>query len=272
MITLRNKLYESLLDDEDELVNNDNMKSFIDDWAKLTDVVQVNGAVSKYGREFKIEKNGKITVGLLRPKFNTTISMKELFPEWMDFKFIKTCIIDFREISDMYNKDAYKYVPNCIDNLHILFSSSNETKKISLEKLNTSKSSNIVIDIFKGNPDINFSLNNKYKHIVIKSDKFTNALNIETINDLNCDELVIYGNIMDSNGVEYIKDMSTKTSNNPYIYQEKDFKTLYDKFMSKNKVRTLYISKYNNSLYKVVQTDNNNFKLEKTTKYDNIAE
>lgn len=263
MISLIKYLNESLLDDEEELVNNNDMKSFIDDWAELTDMIQVNRSVSKFGREFKIEKSGKISAGSLRPKFNTTISMKELFPEWMDFKIIKTCVIDFREISDIYDKEAYKYVPNCIDNLLILFSNSNETKKISLEKLNASKSSNIVIDIFKGNPDINFSLNNKYKHIVIKPDKFTNSLNIETINDLNCDELVIYGNIMDSNGVEYIKDISVKTSNNPYIDQGKDFKTLYDNFMSKNKVGTLYISKYNNSLYKVVQTDDNRFKLEK---------
>lgn len=263
MISLYKHLNESLLDDEEELVNNNDMESFIKDWAEKTDLNQVNRAVSKFGREFKIEKNGKITVGSLRPKFNTIITMKELFPEWIEFKNIKTCTIDFREISDIYDKNSYKYIPDCIDNLFILFSDNNETKEISLEKLNASESSNIVIDIFKGNPDINFSQNNKYKHIVIKPDKFTNALNLESINDLKCDELVIFGNIIDSKGNEYIKDMSIKTSNNPYMDQGKDFKSIYNKFMSKNKVGTLYVSKYNNSMYKVVQ-DDNSFKLEKT--------
>lgn len=263
MITLQKRLYESLLDDEEELVNNDDMKSFIDDWAEKTGLIQVNRTVSKFGSEFKIEKNGKITVGSLRPKFNTTMSMKELFPEWMEFKSIKSCTISYREISDIYKKESYKYIPDCIDMLYMEMGTVIGFKELSFEKLNAGKSRNIIIDIFKGNPDINFSLNNKYKHVKIKPDKSINALNIESINNLNCDELVIYGSIMDSNGVEYIKDISVKTSNNPHINQGKDFKTLYDNFMSKNKVGTLYISKYNNSLYKVVQTDNNRFKLEK---------
>lgn len=265
MISLNKYLNESLLGDEEELVNNDDMKSFIDDWAEKTGLIQVNRTVSKFGSEFKIEKNGKITVGVLSPKFNTTISMKELFPEWMGFKSIKSCIISYRTISDIYEKESYKYIPDCIDMLYLEMGTVIGIKELSFEKLNASKSRNIVIDIFKGNPNnLKFSYNNKYKHVKINPDKSINALNIESINNLNCDELVIYGSIIDSNGVEYIKDMSVKTSNNPYIDQGKDFKTLYDNFMSKNKVGTLYISKYNNSLYKVVQTDDNRFKLEKT--------
>ena len=71
MLTLRNKLYESLLDDEEDLVNNDTQ--FVKEWADKLYLRKVNTRIPA-GTSYSMlntynEIDGKIITSTLNPNY-----------------------------------------------------------------------------------------------------------------------------------------------------------------------------------------------------------
>lgn len=100
MITLRNKLYESLLDDEEDLVNNEQF--LIEQWANLLNMKYEPGSELSYFGENKYTVNkGKIMASTINPGYMVgsnknprdipkEIPIDKILPEYLDFENIHT--------------------------------------------------------------------------------------------------------------------------------------------------------------------------------------
>lgn len=192
MITLQDKLYESLLDDEEELINDDNI--VILGWSEKFKI-PITQSINKNTSSIKIGKNNTIRAKLIIPKISGKYTLKELFDIPATFKTLDKLEICKGGLYDCVDSDdpkQYDNVPDCVKDLKLsIIKNKNAFKinfndilnhmpnieKFEIRNLNTGMGFDIL--------DVNNIPTKKLKNFTITLS--SGIINIDSIKGLNCD-------------------------------------------------------------------------------------
>ena len=267
MITLRNKLYESLLDDEDDLVNDDT--TAILGWSEKFKV-PITQSINKNTSSIKIGKNNTITAKLIIPKISGEYTLEELFRIPGVFKMLDKLEIHKGGLHDCIDADIpeqYDNVPDCVKDLKLSIIKKSDAFEIDFN------------EILKHMPNIeNFEINNlnsgsgfnildvdnvptkKLKNFIITLS--SGIINIDSIKGLNCD-LFRLQNFSNKNHKDliWIDGYGVSPRINPNI--SGDFNNTIDRFFKNNNVKQLVIARRDSNIgYEIIKI-NNSYKFNK---------
>lgn len=219
MITLRNKLYESLLDDEEKLVDDDSViKNLADKIFK--------------GYKYNIENDGKVS--FFGPLTSTSIATKDIIKDIFSGEYL-THFKRFSSISlDRFN--IYKYFKNPVytDKIDHLYISTDSLVNLKNNDINIKEVNELEINISIENEEdwMGIFQDTKIKTLLIKPiySSGINMKNIPPISGLNADKVIIDNNIIPGYEIGFFNKMDWDKIDE-YINFIK----------SHNKVKTIYI-------------------------------
>ena len=185
MLTLQNRLYESLLDDEDKLVNDDSViKNLADKIFK--------------GHKCKIENDGKVS--FFGPLTSTSIATKDIIKNIFSGEYL-THFKRFSSIS-LNRFNIYKYFKNpvYIDKIDHLYVSSDSLVNLKNNDINIKEINELEINISIENEKdwMGIFQDTKIKTLLIKPiySSGINMKDIPPISGLNADKVIIDNNII----------------------------------------------------------------------------
>lgn len=260
MLTLQNKLYESLLDDEEVLVSNETtMNDLIEQWAAKFGIA-ITPTLSKINPGIKIDKSGDILSKYLRPNKSMNYKLSELFDPVFTYK--KLDVVDLGcgttcSCDDLMDVSTYDYFPSCIQTLKLGFFRKTDAENIDFNKLSIIKNlQNLHIRISNsGLPVFNIKKLPKMHLNDIRIDFGAGILNLESISGLNCERFMVEN--FTNNNMDRIIKVTKGSGLAPefvYVYRTNTYLML-DKFFEKNKVKDLIIVTGLKVGYKIVKVD-----------------
>lgn len=267
MITLRNKLYESLLDDEDDLINDDTTALL--GWSEKFKI-PITQSINKSTSSIKIGKNNTIRAKLIIPKISGKYTLKELFDIPATFKTLDKLEICKGGLYDCVDSDdpkQYDNVPNCVKDLKLsIIKNKNAFKinfndilnhmpnieKFEIRNLNTGMGFDIL--------DVNNIPTKKLKNFTITLS--SGIINIDSIKGLNCDifRLQNFTN-KDHKDLIWINGYEVSPRINPKVITE--FNNTVDDFFKNNNVKQLVVaSSRSDEGYEIIK-DRDSYKFNK---------
>lgn len=265
MITLRSKLYESLLDDEEIITSKESViPDLINNWANEFGI-KITNTLSKNTSSIKINKDNSVSAKLLNLIGNKKFTLNQLFDQPFQFKQLDCVILGcgtLTNCSDLIDDSQYKYFPPVIKQLEMKFYNQSNAFHIDFNKLNSiQKLEDLSIRIYDPgftiyDPGFTFYDLTNPPEMKLKSLKlsFPNGiLNLDSLSGLNCEALILdtFTNSDHKNLIVYPK----ASYDMPKFYSENTNKA-YDtisKFFSDNNVDKLFIQTAPTVLFEIIK-------------------
>lgn len=258
MITLQDKLYESLLDDEEIITSKESViPDLINNWANKFGI-KITNTLSKNTSSIKINKDNSVSAKLLNLIGNKKFTLNQLFDQPFQFKQLDCVILGcgtLTNCSDLIDDSQYKYFPPVIKQLEMKFYNQSNVFRIDFNKLNSiQKLEDLSIRIY--DPGFTFyDLTNPPK-MKLKSLKisFSNGiLNLDSLSGLNCEALIL-DTFTNSDHKDLI--VYPKASYDMPRFRTENTNKAYDtisKFFSNNNVDKLFIQTAPTVLFEIVK-------------------
>lgn len=272
MITLRNKLnehfklYESLLDDEEELVNDDNV--LIDQWANDLGLYNTKDKqkLSEFLTNYYCIDNGKVYTSNINPNYllknnsgskrDYILKIEDILPEFIDFKNIAGLSLAMNQTvyscpDIITNKGLKKLSKYPIENLLISYGNTN-LEFLNFDLLGQNKLKKLIIRIPRlgdeNYVDIMYWPKIKLDTLWIESRQ--RPVILDNIKGLNCKNFIF-------EGARFSEDSYSKlTLDDPFkptasLDNTEKGIAILDRFFQNNKVDNLiYLRRYNMKPYK----------------------
>lgn len=266
MITLRNKLYESLLDDEEELVNDDN--ALIDQWAEMLMLVKRDGKFSLFDNitNFYSIDNGKVYTSNINPnnirqstsniKREYELGIDDILPEYIDFENIMRLILGMNQTNYscpdiMINKGLKKLSKRPIEKLVLLYGNT-KLNFLDFNLVGNPKLKTLTIRMPRlGDEDyVDIMYWPKFKLDTLWIESRMRPVILDNIKGLNCKNFIFEGARFDEKTFKMVTvddPFSTKTA----LDNTEEGVAILDRFFQNNKVDNLiYLRRYNMKAYK----------------------
>ncbi len=284
MITLRDKLYESLLDDEDDLV--DDNTGLVYDWGKaigLTDATNTNKVSIN---TFSIQPNGSVNANMYDLNISllgnrnwrkgSELKLTDVLPIGIDFNYISQLSLGVDctayHCHDILSNDGFKHLSKFPINSLILKYKVYKLNHLDFNLLGNSEMDHLSLELFGGNdPDgvVDIYKYPKFplKYMTIKS--YGRPVVSNYIKGMNCEYLLMSGMVTSVNGVNkqviIPKDLIAGIKI-PKINNDPDcVKALDDLFRDNNIKQLVYESLYNlKSTRYLIEKTRSGYKLKKS--------
>lgn len=258
MITLQDKLYESLLDDEEIITSKESViPDLINNWANEFGV-KITNALSKNTSSIKINKDNSVSAKLLNLSNNKKFTLKQLFDQPFQFKQLDCVILScgtLTNCSDLIDDSQYKYFPSTIKQLEIKFLNQLNASKVNFNKLNSIQNlEDLSIRISDSGLQF-YDLANPPK-MELKSLKLSfphGILNLDSLSGLNCEALIL-DTFTNSDHDDLI--LYPKASYDIPRFRSESINKAYDtvsKFFSDNNVDKLFIQTAPTVLFEIIK-------------------
>lgn len=267
MITLYKYLYESLLDDEEELVNDDT--TAIHGWSEKFNI-PITQSINKNTSSIKIGKNNTITAKLIIPRISGEYTLEELFRIPGVFKTLdklEICKGGLYNCIDADVPEQYNNVPDCVKDLKLTIIKNPNAFKIDfngilnhmpnienfeIKNLNTGSGFNIL--------DVNNTPTKKLKLFIITL--AAGIINIDSIKGLNCDVLRLQNfTNQDHEDLIWNEGYGIPSRINPNALG--DFNNTMNRFFKNNNVKQLVIARRDSNVGYEIIKDNDSYKFNK---------
>lgn len=258
MITLQNKLYESLLDDEEIITSKESViPDLINNWANEFGV-KITNTLSKNTSSIKINKDYSVSAKLLNLTNNKKFTLKQLFDQPFQFKQLDCVILGcgtLTNCSDLIDDSQYKYFPPTIKQLEIKFLNQLNASKTDFNKLNSIQNLDDLSIRISDSGFTFYDMTNPPK-MKLKSLKLSfphGILNLDSLSGLNCEALIL------DTFTNYIYDdliLYPKASYDIPRFRSESINKAYDtvsKFFSNNNVDKLFIQTAPAVLFEIIK-------------------
>lgn len=270
MITLQNKLYESLLDDEEIITSKESViPDLINNWANEFGI-KITNTLSKNTSSIKINKDNSVSAKLLNLTNNKKFTLNQLFDQPFQFKQLDCVILGCgtsTNCSDLTDDSQYKYFPPVIKQLEMKFYKQSNASHIDFNKLNSiQKLEDLSIRIY--DPGFTFYDPTNLPKMKLKSLKlsFPNGiLNLDSLSGLNCETLIL-DTFTNSDHDDLI--VYPKTSYDMPRFRSESTNKAYDtisKFFSDNNVDKLFIQTAPTVLFEIIKHGGPSYSFKKTS-------
>lgn len=267
MITLRNKLYESLLDDEEKLVNDDN--ALIDQWAGTLGLVKIiykSQLTDNVTNCYYVDDNNKVHTSNIDPniilsqmsgvKREYKLKIEDILPEFMDFENIAGLSLSMNRINYscpdiITNKGLKKLSKYPIENLLISYGN-DKLNFLDFNLLGQNKLKKLVIRMPRLGDEYYVDIEHwpKFKLDTLWIESRQRPVILDNIKGLNCKNFIFEGARFseDSDSKLTLDDQFKSTAS--LDNTEKGI-AIIDRFFQNNKVDNLiYLRRFNMKTYK----------------------
>lgn len=269
MITLRNKLYESLLGDEDDLINSDD--ALMDEWihrlgmVKRTDLSKFN-SLNLYNTYDIV--NGKVVTSFINPGYTSNntfvprekaeLSIEDILPPFIDFSFIiglklMTKFVKYKCSDITTNNGLKKLSKYPIQYLELSYGSLS-TDDLDFNLVGNKELKALIIRAnFIGHDKVLHIKNApkfKLKSFAVRSNN--RPILLDEYQGMNCDDFIFEGAFIKNNG-ELYKTIHQDMRGKPELL-ESAYPAL-DRFFKNNKInRLIFMTSWNLNLkyYQIV--------------------
>lgn len=267
MITLRNKLYESLLGDEDELVNNDS--SLIDQWAGMLGLVKLiykQHLTDNTTNCYYVDDNNKVYTSNINPniifsqmsgvKREYELKIEDILPEYVKFESIAGIMLGLNQTSyscpdTMANNGLKKLSKYPIESLVLLYGDT-KLNRLDFNLVGQNKLKKLTIRIPRLGDEYYVDIEHwpKFKLDTLWIESRQRPVILDNIKGLNCKNFIFEGARFseDSYSKLTLDDPSKSTAS--LDNTEKGI-AIIDRFFQNNKVDNLiYLRRFNMKAYK----------------------
>lgn len=254
MLTLQNKLYESLLDDEEELVNNN--RQFVEDWAKTMAMkFENNNSFNAKLNETNLytERSGKIFTSEMDPEYmeyedDSTerpykLSIDTILPPHIDFGNIYRLFLELDRINytcpDILTNSGLKKLSKYpIESLHLLYNTA-DLKKLDFNLVGNPNMKSMTIQIPYCPGFVSYIHHwPKFKLESLFIDARHHPVVLDNIKGLNCDNFTVCGIRINEDSLDRLIDDSYNAATATLNNTEENIIVL-DRFFSRNNVKNL---------------------------------
>lgn len=267
MITLRNKLYESLLDDEEKLVNDDN--ALIDQWAGTLGLVKIiykSQLTDNVTNCYYVDDNNKVHTSNIDPniilsqmsgvKREYKLKIEDILPEFMDFENIAGLSLSMNRINYscpdiITNKGLKKLSKYPIENLLISYGN-DKLNFLDFNLLGQNKLKKLVIRMPRLGDEYYVDIEHwpKFKLDTLWIESRQRPVILDNIKGLNCKNFIFEGARFSEDSYSKLTLDDQFKSTASLDNTEKGI-AIIDRFFQNNKVDNLiYLRRFNMKAYK----------------------
>ncbi len=267
MITLGRYLYESLLDDEDDLV--DDNTGIVVGWADKfgIEVVDKLPKLDVIKSCIRIAPGDNIESNYLSIPTKLQFKLSELFDPGLSFKKLNKVMLKHPggakgDVIDLVDPSQYRYIPSCVKQLCINLFNVNNAFELDFTKLdNISKLSDLYLRLKDTSNDLSHNIPHlPHKHLrTLEISSRFGAVNLDSISDIDCDKLILENFTNNKQSILFINPGYRGIE----ITEPTEFARVYENFMKRNKVKQLLIVDAENNYYGFIFDD------EASAMYDN---
>lgn len=267
MITLRNKLYESLLDDEEKLVNDDN--ALIDQWVGTLGLVKIiykSQLTDKVTNCYYVDDNNKVHTSNIDPniilsqmsgvKREYKLKIEDILPEFIDFENIAGLSLSMNRINYscpdiITNKGLKKLSKYPIENLLISYDNTN-LEFLNFDLVGQNKLKKLVIRMPRLGDENYVDIMHwpKFKLDTLWVESRQRPVILDNIKGLNCKNFIFEGARFSEDSYSKLTLDDQFKSTTSLDNTEKGIAAI-DRFFQNNKVDNLiYLRRFNMKTYK----------------------
>lgn len=267
MITLRNKLYESLLDDEEKLVNDDN--ALIDQWVGTLGLVKIiykSQLTDNVTNCYYVDDNNKVHTSNIDPniilsqmsgvKREYKLKIEDILPEFIDFENIAGLSLSMNRINYscpdiITNKGLKKLSKYPIENLLISYGN-DKLNFLDFNLLGQNKLKKLVIRMPRLGDEYYVDIEHwpKFKLDTLWIESRQRPVILDNIKGLNCKNFIFEGARFSEDSYSKLTLDDQFKSTASLDNTEKGI-AIIDRFFQNNKVDNLiYLRRFNMKTYK----------------------